>query len=465
VLKSAAEQFAFRRPVARFIQWGSRSFTALGGLHGRRAALALMDQLIVAAANFLTIVLVGRIAGPKDLGLFALMMTVYFLLLAVQETLVSIPYTMFAVQLKGVRHRQYSGAALFQSTAWSACVGVMLAIIAISLFSFGGDANLASVIAAFALVSPLWLLREFGRRYLFAHLHVSKVMVMSIVGGSAQLIILGVLAYSGRLSAATALFAIGVGNGIAGFGWLWFSRAEFQFNRRRWLYFARKNWIFGRWLLVCQGMTILGQNTMPWLVWFWLGPTATGLFAACDTIIRFSNPVIVSLLNVFTPRIAVAYNDGGKAELNRIVWKATALLTLVLVAFCIGLAVAGEWLLNRSFGNSYAGYWSTLVVLGINQVVGKFGIPHGGALWLLQRVNVNLLAHGVNFVASLIVAPLLLHYYGSLGAALALLSGSLAYSAVTVGFYLAEISDGEPGSFIAMSPAMSSAASTGGVVE
>ena len=65
----------------------------------------------------------------------------------------------------------------------------------------------------------------------------------------------------------------------------------------------------------------------------------------------------------------------------------------------------------------------------------------------------------------LIVAPLLLHYYGSLGAASALLIGSLAYSAVTVGFYVAEISDGEPGSFMAMSPAMSSAASTGGLVE
>jgi O-antigen/teichoic acid export membrane protein len=278
---------------------------------------------------------------------------------------------------------------------------------------------------------------------------------------------LGILTYSGTLSAATALFAIGVGNGIAGFGWLWFSRDAFQFNRRRWWYFARKNWIFGRWLLVCQGMTILGQNTMPWFVWLWLGPTATGLFAACDTIIRFANPVIVSLLNVFTPRIAIAYNEGGKAELNRIVWKATALLTLLLVAFCIGLAVAGEWFLHRSFGNAYAGHWATLVlvVLGINQVVGKFGIPHGGALWLLRRVNTNLLAHGVNFVATLIVAPLLLHHYASLGAAIALLIGSLAYSAVTVGSYLVEIREGIRESMVPICPAMSSAAPAGSVAE
>jgi O-antigen/teichoic acid export membrane protein len=447
------------------MQWRSWSMGILRGSNGTQTALALGDQLIVSASNFLALLLVGRLAGPKELGVFSLVFTVYYLLLAVQESLITVPYTILGVQFKGTRHRQYSGASLCQSVVWSAFIGVILAIVALALSLHSGETNLGGVVAAFALALPLWLLREFGRRYLFAQMQVAKVVVISVVGGIAQLAMLGMLAYFGRLSAATALLAMGVSSGIAGLGWLWLSRAAFRFNRRRWSYFALKNWLFGRWLLVCQAMSILAQSTMPWFVLIWLGPTATGLFAACQTIIRFANPIIVSQLNVLTPRLALGFKDGSKVELNRIVWKATALLTLVLVAFCVVLAVAGEWFLTGSFGKIYAGCSATILVLGINQVVGSFGIPHGGALWVLQRVNINLLAHGVNLAVSLLVAPFLLSHYASLGAALALLIGSLAYSAVTVGFYLVEIREGKDESFIAIGQAMTTAASIGSVSE
>src|SRR4029079_14809442 len=126
-------------------------------------------QLLVGGANFLTIVLLGHLAGPRELGAFALVMTVYCLFLAVQESLITVPYTMLIVRLSGIRQRQYSGATLLQSLAWSACVGAVLAIVALSLYLYHEDGNAAWVAGVFALVAPLMLLREFGRRYLFAH--------------------------------------------------------------------------------------------------------------------------------------------------------------------------------------------------------------------------------------------------------------------------------------------------------
>ncbi len=447
------------------MQLGSWSLNTVRGLHGRRAALALVDQLMVGAGNFLTILMLGRLAGPHELGVFALVMTVYYLLLTVQDSLITVPYTILVVQLKGLRHRQYSGATLCHNLAWSACVAAILAIVALALYVFGDDSNVAIVVAAFALVAPLWLLREFGRRYLFAHLQLSSVMIMTVVASLAQLITLCALAYCNRLSAVTALIAVGIGSGVAGFGWLWLSRNSFAHNRQRWSYFTRKNWVTGRWLLACQATGVITTYTMPWLVWLWLGSTATGLFAACDSMIRFANPIIVSLNNVLTPRIAHGFKEGGKAELNRLVWKATALLILFLSAFCIVLALTGEWFLNRSFGKTYAGFWSTLVVLGINQLVSKCALAPSRALILLDRVNINLLAEGASFVATLLVAPLLIPLYGCLGAALAMLAGSVVESAVTVGYYLAEMSDCKAESFMAMGPAMPSAAPLGGVLE
>jgi O-antigen/teichoic acid export membrane protein len=96
-------------------------------------------------------------------------------------------------------------------------------------------------------------------------------------------------------------------------------------------------------------------------------------------------------------------------------------------------------LLKRSFGNEYAGYWSTLVVLGINQLVAKMSLAPGRALLVLERANIILWAESAGFAITLLAAVALIPLYGILGAALSLLFGSLATTAVTVGIYLAVI--------------------------
>jgi O-antigen/teichoic acid export membrane protein len=273
------------------------------------------------------------------------------------------------------------------------------------------------------------------------------------------------LAYSGRLSATTALAAIGVSSGISAFGWLWFSRGSFQFSRQRWSYFALKNWVFGRWVLAGHATAVLAANTMPWLIVFWLGPAATGIYAACDAILRFANPIIVSISNLLTPRAAISFNDGGKAALNRVVWQVTTLLSLVLLAFCAVLVFAGEWILHFSFGSNYTGSWSALVVLGVSQLIGKLALAPSRALLVLERPVSNLFAEGAGLLTALIAATLLIPLYGILGAAIAQLTGSLALALVNVSAYLAAIRDGSQKRFFTFDPVTPSPAPIGGATE
>lgn len=459
-MKSARKQFASRWPATLAAHWSK-----LRDSRSAPDALALLDQLIVGGTAFLTILLLGRLAGSHALGVFALIMTIFFLLVTVQESLITIPYTIFGARLTGVRHRRYSAAVLYQCAAWSACAALVVAFAAGYYYFFHSDEGMAKALGAFAIVAPVWLFREFGRRHFFAQMEVTKVLVMSAAGSIAQLATLFFLSYTGRLSAATALLAIGLGSFVAGLGWVWFNRAAWRGGPSRWRYYAVKNWVMGRWLLASHGSSVVAANTMPWLVMIWLGPSATGLFAACDAILRFANPIIISLSNVLTPRAAIGLNDGGKAELNRIVWKATTQLTLFLFAFCMVLALTSEWLLRRSFGQAYAGYWATLVVLAVNQLAARFSLASRWALMLLERANIILLADGVGVAVSLLLAPLLLPRYGSLGAAVALLVSSVASSALVVGFYCVEMRDGRGERFLPMVPAASTATSAGSVAE
>ena len=424
-----------------------------------------MDQLMVGGANFVTILLLGRLAGADNLGVFGLAMTVYYLILAVQKSLITTPFTIFGARLKGARHLQYSGAALCQSAAWAVCVGTTLVVVALSLSLIRGNASLARVLTVFALVSPLWLLREFGRRYLFAHMQVTRVVAMSVAGSTTQLIALGLFAYTGQLSAATALSAMGLGSGIAAFGWLWLSRRVFRFDHARSSYFLLKNWVLGRWILASQAASVLAATMMPWLIVFWLGPTATGIFAACDSISRFANPIIISLTNVLTPKAAIGFSNGGKPAVRRIVRKASALLSLFLLAFCVLLAIAGEPILRRSFGDAYAAYWPVLVVLGLNQLLAGFALAPGQNLLLLERANIIVWAEVAGVATSLVAAMVLIPRYGVLGAAFSLLAGNVPFTAWTVSAYLAVMRDDEGGSQLSIGRASASPAPAGGVSE
>jgi O-antigen/teichoic acid export membrane protein len=429
------------------------------------AALALFDCLIIGGMSFVTVLVLGRFAGPDELGVFALVVTIFYLLLAVQESLITMPYTVLGARLEGDRRRQYSGAALCQSVAWSVCVSTILALVAVGLLLFGDVPSLARVLGVFAAVLPLWSLREFGRRYLFAHMQVTTVVILSIIGSTAQLIVLCAITYSGQLSASTALLAIGIGCGISGIGWFWSSRAALQFNHRRWPYFARKNWIFGRWILASHATAVLGGNAMPWLIVAWLGPAATGVFAACDAILRFANPIVVSLSNILTPRVAIGLQHGGKAELRRIVRHASALISLFLLAFCAFLVVGGRQILARSFGADYEGAWTVLVVLGVSQLVARLALAPSRALLVLDLASANLCAEATGLVAAVVAAALLIPLYGIVGAAFAQLAGSLALAVVTIGAYANAMREGREEGLRAIGSATASPAPIGGCSE
>jgi len=204
---------------------------------------------------------------------------------------------------------------------------------------------------------------------------------------------------------------------------------------------------------------------MPWLVVIWLGPSGTGVYAACDAILRFANPIIVSLNNVLTPRLAIALKKGGKAELNRIVWQTNGLLSLFLVMFCLLIVVGGKWIMHGSFGSDYSGYWAALVVLAISQFIDLLSLASSRALMVLNLARVNLYAESFGLAISLIAAVLLIPIYGILGAAFANLAGSLALTAATVGSYLAAVRDDEGITFLAIGSATSSPAPIGSVTE
>jgi len=141
-------------------------------------ATALVDQAIVSATSILTVVILARLAGGEQLGLYSLGMTAVFLTLAIQESLISAPYMVF-INLKGLQGsalRRYTGSALTQS--------VVLGLLASGILAIGGiiGASLGLAAAseiAFVLSGAVLfvLLRELARRDCLARSRMTLLLL------------------------------------------------------------------------------------------------------------------------------------------------------------------------------------------------------------------------------------------------------------------------------------------------
>src|SRR5207302_10185209 len=93
-------------------EWFAPSARRLLRLATRREVLAVLDQAVVSGASFLTTILIGRAAGPEQLGLYVLGFTWAVLIVSVQESLIAAPYTVFGNRLQGACRAAYAGSVL-----------------------------------------------------------------------------------------------------------------------------------------------------------------------------------------------------------------------------------------------------------------------------------------------------------------------------------------------------------------
>ncbi len=276
-----------------------------------------MDQAIVSGG--FTMVLIGRLFGPKEFGLYMLGFSV-LVLAPLQESLIALPYTVYVQRLLSEDRGVYLGSALFQVALLTSAVMLLLAIVCLLAISGIGPAGLAVVMSVLLVVMPVVLLREFARRLAFAHLQVKTALLLDILTVGLQLTGLITLAALHRLTAATAYAVLGAACAITVTLWLTLWRRRFHFERARFGADLKTNWLFGRWVAAAQMTSQISGAALQWLIALWLGAADTGVFAAAVTMVMLCNPLLLAVGNLLTPKAgADSYTrrDGWLAPAGR----------------------------------------------------------------------------------------------------------------------------------------------------
>jgi O-antigen/teichoic acid export membrane protein len=400
---------------------------------------ALADRALIGVATFLATVLLGRWAGPEELGLFSLLFPAVFAAIALQESLITAPYTCYAARHAAAdERRDYLGSVLAHSWILSAVTAVIAGVASIVAYGAGGRSYVTAT-AVLALVIPGVLLREFARRVVYADLRPSAAVWVSGGVSAVQLTLMAALHASGRLNAATAFAAMGLSSAVGGGMWLYLNRSSVNFRSTSLRSAFARNWFMGRWTAASQLGEVVRVQMFPWLLALAVDGRSVGIYAACAAVAALSAPLQMALSNMLLPQFAATEERGGIAAANRLMWQATGWVSLALAVWTLAFIAASAVVVPALYGPEYIGTQWPLVLLLLAQLVGAASMPAARAIVALDRPHLDFISQmagiAVNFVFGI---PLVL-WAGITGAAAAALLATSVKAILSAAFYGREL--------------------------
>jgi O-antigen/teichoic acid export membrane protein len=398
--------------------------------------ISMADQAVASATNFATGVIIARTCSKEELGLYMLGFSLIFLMADFQTSLITTPYMVYAPRLKGRAHALYTGSTLIHQLAF--CLITMLGVVcaAFAVTHGIGRQGMGPVLWALSVVISLIMLREHARRVSFARLKLMTAFLFDTSIAVGQISGLLLLAHFGLLSASRAFWVVGLVCGIAVLGWLWTDREFYHPRMSESRADLKKNWIFGKWVFASGLVWAVSMNLYPWFLAYFHGTASTGVWAACLGVVSVGNPALLGLQNFLGPKIAHGYAASGPKALRRLVLKISAAITLPMSLLCFVLIIWGGRLVVLLYGRQYMGNNLVVAILALNFLVYTTAFSFSRALMAIERADLDFL---LNFLALFIMVTMgfwLVRAFGPLGAALGLLAGTFATSAVKAAVFL-----------------------------
>ncbi len=401
----------------------------IGALASGTHALALADQAVVSGTSFLTMILIGRWAGSRELGLYAIGMSVLAAGLSVQDSLISLPYTILKHRLSGTPQERAGNALAHNLLLSIFSLGAIGAVaIGLALHGAGGDA--VALMSALAAATPFILLREFGRRFAFAHLEMARVFALDLAVATLQLGLLGLFQWRGLMSAPSALLAIGAACGSVGLIWIVSAKSGFTIRANAAQRAMGESWRLGKWLFASAAAVNIQWYASYWISSTVLGVAQAGVFAACISVVSFANPLITGLNNILTPRAVLTLKNKGPLGLRRqAIWDAV-FIGAAVGAFCIVIFVAGDRLMQVLYsGAEYRGQGATLSALALALLAQAVGTSASSGLASMERPRAILIAGSIAAIVTVFSVAALMLEDGLFGAACGFLLGNIVGAA------------------------------------
>jgi len=391
---------------------------------GTQGVLSLSDQLVASITNFLTGVIIGRACTKEGFGLYLLCFNILLVVLDLQSSVLASPYTIFSHRLRGRRLAAYTGNTLVQELML--CLFVVFSLKLSGLYMpglFVSSPDIGSVLDALSISISFIMVKEFIRRLCFARLLMKTALLVDMAVAGLQLGGLSILWLMGLISPSATFWIMGLSCALTTAGWLFINRGSYTFDHKEFFSDFARNWSFGGWVLASGVLWSLSMTAYPWILAYFHGAGAAGIWAACWGVVSLSNPLMLGVQNYLGPKIVKLHAENGILYLRDRVLRYSLLYLLLILPIVLILLIAGGDLLVLFYGEKYGGNGGIVRILAINLMLMAAAFPATYGLLATERVRLYFMANLVPLIITLSCGIFLVKNFGAFGVALGLLLG------------------------------------------
>jgi O-antigen/teichoic acid export membrane protein len=405
-----------------------------------RYFLALCDQGVVSLTNFGTGLIIGRVCGKSELGVYMLAWTLVTLATEISAALIITPYTVFGPQLTGDHRKRYLGSMLVHQSLLSVLFASAIAIAA-ALGSSRGilSHSVSTILWTTAAVIVFVGLREFVRRVSFAELRIGSALCVDLCACLSQIGGMLVLLHSGALTASGTYIVIGISSATTAVGWIALRRKLFRLSTRLWLGDLTRNWSLAKWVLGSGLLWTLSMYLYPWVLAAFHGTSVTGIWAASCGTVALGNPVLLGLGNYIGPTISNLYAASGIGAMRRYVHRSGLLFVGLLLPLVLALLGFGDRIVTAIYGSAYSGNSVVIALLAVNLLLSAWTFPYSRGLFTLECAKTDMMANLAAFILLFTVGIGAVKTHAALGAALSLVLSNSVTAIIRMGAFVREV--------------------------
>jgi len=361
------------------------------------ATLAILDQGVVSATSFFTMLTVSRACGAESLAYFSLGMTFFLVSTSLQLAFVA-PYTLLIRSSSITDKKAFAGSA-FLGSIFSALSAMIITALLYPAFLFSGVVpGFEKLIVVVLLFSPFSILRDFARKVSFANMMMSTALRLDIAVAILQVAALSILSQQGLLTPANGLVVVGCACALPACYWI-------------------------------------ASNRVHWMLILMLDPESTGLFAACFLIVNLSSPFLQGMGNIIAPSFA-AVSESPKL-LHRRYSQTTLLILLPMILFVVSCYLFGEFGISLVIKEtSNLGLGMIVALLAFRAMIGVISITTHHALIALQAPEGSFWCTLCGLGTVIGVGIFLIPKHGIYGGVLAMIAGTTVEASAIFIWYL-----------------------------
>jgi O-antigen/teichoic acid export membrane protein len=393
-------------------------------------SLSLVDQAVVSACTFLTMVLISYFGSKAEVGLYALLVSIINLIRTVQERIITAPYLAFAFR-EGFDRPSYQGSSYVHQAGLTAFATVSTCFVACIGYLLGCTWQWTIVLASFAFALPLLLLRDQIRAMAAARFQFTEQLFFDVAVVLTQLLGISVLGWWNQFSIIWVIFILGIACALPSLVWFMAYGRTIQIRKNDVISDWKNNWAYSRWLIGARVFGIFGYFIVPWLVWYFLDEASTGAYAVCSSLVGISHMFMAGLNNLFQPRTIRELHRRGVGGMLYAIGESIVIVVGILGVLSLGFFWMGSQALAMIFKREYGDYGYLVFLLSLSTLAVSFSVLFGNGLAALSNSREYFWGEFACCFVSVSAALTLIPIYGLNGAAISLILGGAAASAVT----------------------------------